>query len=140
MTFSSTQSHLPFEETNTWQKTEKQAAVLAKQGEVLEGTFGLCLIGNIIHYGGVMKLSPKRQLDDGRFEVYLFEQATLRKLVSVAARGIVSDLRKACRLETARTVKVTAASPVAYQVDGDYRGETPVDFEVTGRRFRVLVP
>ena len=42
--------------------------------------------------------------------------------------------------ETARTVKVTAESPVAYQVDGDYRGETPVDFEVTGRRFRVLVP
>lgn len=109
-------------------------------GELLEGTFGLCLIGNIIHYGGVMKLSPERQLDDGRFEVYLFERATLPKLASAAARGLVSDLRKACRLETARTVRVTAASPVAFQVDGDYRGETPVEFEVTGRRFRVLVP
>ena len=109
-------------------------------GELLDGTFGLCLIGNIIHYGGVMKLSPDRLLDDGRFEVYLFEQATPRRLISIAARGMLSDLRGACRVETAQRVRVTAEQPVPYQVDGDYRGETPVDFEVLDLRYRVLVP
>lgn len=109
-------------------------------GEPQDGKFGLCLIANIIHYGGVMKLSAERVLDDGRFEVYLFDRASLPRLAAIAARGLLKDLTGACRVETARRVRVTAERPAPYQVDGDYRGETPVDFEVLDRRFRILVP
>jgi len=109
-------------------------------GERVPGKFGLCLIANVIHYGGVMRLSPERRLDDGRFEVYLFPDAAPRRLIALAARGVVSDLARACRVTLARTVRVSSPEPVTYQVDGDFRGHTPVELQVQDRRFRVLVP
>jgi YegS/Rv2252/BmrU family lipid kinase len=110
-------------------------------GEPVEGEHGLVLIANIVHYGGVMKLSSARVLDDGRFEVYLFRDASPRSLISAAVRGVVTSLPgRTCRMELARAVRVTSPEPVPIQVDGDHRGETPLEFEVTGRQYRLLVP
>jgi diacylglycerol kinase family enzyme len=43
-------------------------------------------------------------------------------------------------MKRARRVRVDAPEPVAVQVDGDYRGETPLEFEVSRRQVRSLVP
>jgi diacylglycerol kinase family enzyme len=37
-------------------------------------------------------------------------------------------------------VRVGCAEPVAYHVDGDFRGHTPVEFEVAPARRRILIP
>jgi diacylglycerol kinase family enzyme len=55
-------------------------------GERLPGTYGLVLVSNIIHYGGLLKLS-NAALDDGHFEVFLFRKASIPALALVAARG-----------------------------------------------------
>jgi len=110
-------------------------------GERQRGTFGLVLIANSVHYGGFLKLAPERRLDDGLFEVYLFARARPRDLAAAALRGIVKHLPGGgVRMQRARRVRVEAPEPVAVQVDGDARGETPLDFEVSARQVRVLVP
>jgi YegS/Rv2252/BmrU family lipid kinase len=110
-------------------------------GRPVPGTFGLVLISNIVHYAGVMRLAGGARLDDGMFEVYLFERSSRAALVPYAVRGLLGLLPGgACRMQRARLVRVTAPEPVPYQVDGDYRGETPVDFAVHGTQYRLLVP
>jgi diacylglycerol kinase family enzyme len=111
-------------------------------GEELDGRFGLVLVANIIHYGGSLKLSRARRLDDGRFEVYLFPGAALRHLAALALRGFVSNLPGgSCTMRTCSRARIVSESgPVPYQVDGDFRGETPVEFEILRRQHRIVIP
>jgi diacylglycerol kinase (ATP) len=110
-------------------------------GRAVEGKFGLVLISNIVHYGGVFRLSPDRRLDDGLFEVYLFRDASPAALAGVALRGLLGRLPGgAGELRRARRARIESDRPVAYQVDGDFRGETPVELEVADRQYRLLVP
>jgi diacylglycerol kinase (ATP) len=110
-------------------------------GERLPGTFGLVLVSNIIHYGGLLKLR-NAALDDGHFEVFLFRKASLPALALVALRGILSSIQdgRGCTVLPARHVRVASPEPVPYQVDGDYRGTTPIEVRLTGRRHVLLVP
>lgn len=109
-------------------------------GTKVKGEFGLVLISNIVHYGGFMKLATERRLDDGRYEVFLFADATPRHLIAAAVRGALTGLAGVVRMELAREVRVTSDDPVPFQVDGDYRGETPLEFAVMDRQVRLLVP
>ena len=113
-------------------------------GELVGKDIELVLVSNIINYGGFLKLSADRQLDDGLYEVYLFRDASPRKLLSVAVRGFLSHLPKkgggSLEVRRARTVRVSSEEPVPYQVDGDFRGVTPVEVVVGERQVRLLVP
>lgn len=110
-------------------------------GERLPGTYGLVLVSNIIHYGGLLKLR-NAALDDGHFEVFLFRKASLPALALIALRGIVSSIQdgRGCRVLPARHVRIASPEPVPFQVDGDYRGTTPIEVQLTGRRHVLLVP
>jgi diacylglycerol kinase family enzyme len=55
-------------------------------------------------------------------------------------RGALTGLKGVVRMELAREVRVTSEEPVPIQVDGDYRGETPLEFAVTDRQVHLLVP
>jgi YegS/Rv2252/BmrU family lipid kinase len=111
-------------------------------GERLPGTFGLVLASNIVHYGGVMRLRGREAMDDGRFEVFLFRKATVPALALAGLRGILASLPggRSCTMQPASRVRVTSPEPVPYQVDGDFRGTTPVELAVSGRQHVLLVP
>jgi diacylglycerol kinase family enzyme len=111
-------------------------------GQPWPGTCGLVLISNVVHYGGVLRLSRSRALDDGLFEVYLFPSGGRATLLRAGALGALVGLPRpsVCHLRRAREIRVTSPEPVPYQVDGDYGGTTPLSFEVTGAQARVLVP
>lgn len=105
------------------------------------GEYGLVLVSNIIHYAGLLRLAPDRRLDDGRFEVYLFRDAGRRALAAAMLRGLVTRLSHAAsEVRPARSVRVTSDAGVPYHVDGDYCGETPVDFAVCDRQYALLTP
>jgi diacylglycerol kinase (ATP) len=110
-------------------------------GERVEGHFGLVLVSNIIHYGGILRLSADRRLDDGMFEVYLFRHGHRARLVGYALRGVLGLLPGgSCTLRRARRVRIASAVPVPCHVDGDARGETPIEIEVGAQQYRLLVP
>ena len=80
-------------------------------------------------------------LDDGLYEVFLFEKATRTALVRYALAGALGRLPgRHARLVQARHVRIESSAPVPYQVDGDFGGETPVEVEVTGTRHTLILP
>ncbi|MCB9915826.1 MAG: YegS/Rv2252/BmrU family lipid kinase [Planctomycetes bacterium] len=110
-------------------------------GRAVEGAVYQVLASNLVHYGGVMKLSPGRVLDDGLFEVFLFRRGDLLGLVGYCVRLLLGRVPGgSIEMRRARHVRVTAAEPVPFHIDGDPMGETPVDLEVTGVRYHLLVP
>ena len=69
----------------------------------------------------------------GAFESYRSFLSALRFFLRMIPGGSVA-MRRASR------IKVTSPRPVPYHVDGDLMGKTPVEIEVTGSRFQLLVP
>ena len=110
-------------------------------GEAVVGEYAWVLVSNVLGYGGVLRLSRRRVLDDGLFEVFLFPEGSTLALIRYGLRGVLRHLPGgSCRMVQARRVRVTSPDPVPYEIDGDYGGETPVVLEVTGARYRILVP
>jgi diacylglycerol kinase (ATP) len=110
-------------------------------GERLEGTYGMALFSNCIHYGGVLRLCPGRVLDDGAFEVFLFASAGALDLAAGFARGLLGRLPGGhCTLRRARHMRVESEAPCPYQVDGDAGGMTPFELTVQPVPHHLLVP
>jgi YegS/Rv2252/BmrU family lipid kinase len=110
-------------------------------GAAVEGPVEGLFASNIVHYGGVLRLSPTRVLDDGLFDIYLFRDARLRGLGAAGLRGLCGRLPGgSCELRRARSVRVTSERPVPYHVDGDFGGTTPIELTVGSTRRRILVP
>ncbi len=110
-------------------------------GARVAGPVGAVLIANIVHYGGVFHLDAQRVLDDGLFEVYLFRRASIAAMAAAATRAFIANLPGgSCEMQRAARVRVVAPEPVPYHVDGDFGGTTPLDFAVSPRRRRILIP
>ena len=110
-------------------------------GKKQDGEYALIVVCNTIHYAGYFKLARDRKLDDGLLEMYLFRSGTRLSLLGYAIRGLLGRLPGGgCTMVRAKSLRVTSETPVPYQVDGDFRGETPVELEVTGRQVKLLAP
>ncbi len=110
-------------------------------GQRVEGPVESLWASNIIHYGGVLRLSPTRVLDDGKFDVYLFRDGGLLGLAAAGMRGLLGRLPGgSCELRRARHLRVTSSAPVPYHVDGDSGGHTPVELAVSATGRRILIP
>ena len=111
------------------------------EGRRVDGDFGLVLVSNIVHYAGVRVLSADRRIDDGLFEAYLFRKSSKASLVGYALRGLLRGLPGgSCARHAVKHVRVSSPAPVPYQVDGDWRGVTPVEIAVAPSQFRLVVP
>jgi diacylglycerol kinase family enzyme len=110
-------------------------------GKPVPGHWGWVLVSNLVGYGGILRLSPERVLDDGLYEVFLFARGTRRALLGYGLRGLLGRLPgRSCKMVRARRVRVESDRPVPYEVDGDFGGETPVELEVAQGRHRLIVP
>ena len=122
---------------------EPLQATVRVDDRVYRGRYLLVLLSNCRRYaGGEVLLSPSATLDDGRFEIFLFEGGgsvqAMRYLWQVwrgEHEGEPSILRLSGRrvtVETARTMPV--------HTDGDPAGETPFTCSVAPGVLRLLVP
>jgi diacylglycerol kinase (ATP) len=102
----------------------------------------LVLLGNGRLYGGPFALFPSASMDDGRLNVRVFPQANLRLaltcLVGICT-GRIGYVGRSLDLTTTR-LRLSAASRVPLQIDGEYVGELPAEFEFEPRRLRVIGP
>ncbi len=124
-----------------WLNYRPPALTVEADGVRLDGTFGWVLMSNVVHYGGFAVLARDRVLDDGLFEVYLFERSSRAALVGYAMRALTSGFPGgSCRRVRARRVVVTSDEPVPIQIDGEARGVTPVELEVSTVPHMLVVP
>ena len=111
------------------------------EGDPIPGEYGFVLVSNTESYAGVAQLDPQTKLDDGQYEVYLFPARSRMALIAILLRGMLRNLPgKFGSLHKATRVRITSTEPTPYQVDGDYKGETPVEISVPGRQVRLLTP
>lgn len=110
-------------------------------GQRVPGEQGLVLVSNLSRYAGLLALAPDARLDDGRFEVYLFPTGRWPELWAALARGVFSSLPAGpVVMRRGRHVLVESDEPVAYQVDGDTGGVTPVEIALSPNQYRLVVP
>jgi diacylglycerol kinase family enzyme len=121
-----------------WREPQLEVEI---DGNRLPGRFGWVLYSNIVHYAGLRVLSPERALDDGQFEVYLFEHCSRAGLMQHHWRALTRGLPSgACQRVRARRLRVESAQPVPCQIDGDHAGWTPFVAEVLAQQRTLLVP
>ncbi len=125
----------------TFFKYQPRPLTVELDGEELRGEFVQVLASNLIHYGGVARISPGRVLDDGLFEVFLFRHGGRLRCLLHALRVFLRLLPGgSIEMRRARRIKVSSRVPIPYHIDGDPMGQTPVEIEVTGVRYKLLVP
>jgi diacylglycerol kinase (ATP) len=87
-------------------------------------------------------LAPGARLDDGLFDVRVFEDFSrwelLRHFVAIAAGRRAYEPR--VRTERAATVRLESARPLGVRADGQDAGRTPIELRVRRGALRVIAP
>jgi len=102
----------------------------------------LAVISNAAHYTYRWRLSPDASIDDGWLDVCLFEtdsSARTAQQVVAALQGRHTG-RPGVRHFRTRFIGLASSPSVAYQLDGDPTGATPVEIRLEPRSLEVLVP
>jgi YegS/Rv2252/BmrU family lipid kinase len=117
-----------------------QLRVSVDGDEPLSGA--LTIVSNIRNYGGIFAVADRARPDSGVLDVCVFSGervADLVRYVFAAATRRVSRLPDV-RYRTGRRIVIEALEPTAVQIDGDYRGTTPLTLEVEPSVVPVLTP
>jgi diacylglycerol kinase (ATP) len=103
---------------------------------------GFAIVGRLPNYGGLLHVTPDARPDDGALHACLFLRAGPRDLfrfVVPAFRGRLGA-RADVVLRAVPALEIDAPAPVAVQLDGDYRGTTPVALSLVPAAVPVLAP
>lgn len=99
-------------------------------------------VSNGPYVGLGFTVAPEARMDDGRFDVRVFERFSrwelFRHFASIALGRRAYEPR--VRTYRAARVRIASASPLRVRADGEDIGETPVELAVRPRALRVLVP
>jgi len=102
----------------------------------------LAAIANAPSYGGGMKIAPRARMDDGKLDVcivHAMDRFKLFCLFPTVYFGRHLDFREVEYVQ-APTVKIETERPLDVYADGEYAGQTPVDFGVAPGALKVIVP
>jgi YegS/Rv2252/BmrU family lipid kinase len=117
--------------------------VLEAGSERIEATPFVLVVANGPQYGAGALINPGARLDDGRFEIVVFEDARLPEIVWNAPRlflGSLARSRRYRRLEATRAV-ITPSVAVEHHRDGEPEPETGrLEISLRPRALTVLVP
>lgn len=111
-------------------------------GKFIRGRALLVVVSNAQLYGGVVRITPAAQLDDGFLDVCVFKgfgaQDLLAHVLGVFSGRHLRDPK--VKFLRARRVQIEAIHPQPVQVDGEHIGSTPMTFQVIPAALKVLVP
>lgn len=112
-------------------------------GETLERTAWLTIIGNVPSYAWEIKVTSLARLDDGRLDVCVFPQTGRWGNLRQTIRTLQGRHLQCCReveYRQARRITIVSTPPVPVQLDGDAAGMTPLTVEVVPRALQVVLP
>lgn len=111
-------------------------------GEVFEDKVMMFLIGLTNSVGGFEKLAPDASLNDGKFTVLILKELNIAEFIRVATLALRGEHLSDPHVIYAKAshVKVTSEERVLLNLDGEYGGLLPAEFENLYRHIDVLVP
>lgn len=117
-----------------------QLRVTVGGAEPLSGA--LAIVSNIRNYGGIFSVADRARPDSGVLDVCVFSGERVGDLLRYV---FAAGARRVSRLpdvtyRTGRRIAIEAREPTAVQIDGDYRGTTPLSIEVDPSVVPILTP
>ena len=99
-------------------------------------------VGNGVHYGGGLMVSPDARIDDGLFDVYAIETASIGALIALAPRLRDGTLVERGDVAFFRgpTARIETVTPMPVNTDGEITTETPAEFTVLPGALEVFTP
>jgi diacylglycerol kinase (ATP) len=111
-------------------------------GKRIRGRVLMVVIGNSQLYGGVVKLTAHAIINDGLLDVCIIKGRSMLtaplRLISIFTRRYNQDPK--VEYYRAKRIQIKGKKVMAVQVDGDYLGVTPMNFQVVPSGLWVLVP
>ena len=107
---------------------------------VREGSF--VLIGNGRYYGGPVAFFKDARIDDGKLDVLIFKKVShidIARYVTNVFMGKHTSLPDVEYFQTKRAL-VRSDEDVPVEVDGEVAATLPVNFRISSRKLRVVVP
>lgn len=99
------------------------------------------LLANTRSYGGVLDVAGRATVDDGLLDAYVFRGAGPAWTLAMAARLLLRRHAEAQDVSFNRVSQAALETPgLPVQVDGEYLGETPMNFSVAAGALRVRLP
>ncbi len=120
--------------------------IVADEQEIeVEASMVLLANAGIIGAGGLpveLKVAPRTSFQDGLLDVAIFSPRHLPDMAAMLTRVVFQKYSGDDRMIFLQARKVTVESdpPVAAQIDGEPRGETPIVAEIVPLAGRILVP
>ena len=115
-------------------------ATVTIDDSTFEDYFTLILVSNCRLYGGgEVVLSPKAQLDDGLFEIWLFKGQGPAQVMKQMVQAKMDRFPDATMVN-GRYISIYTDPIFPCQTDGDKAGHTPLRCEIKPSALRLLVP
>lgn len=118
-------------------------ATVEIDGQQFADDYTLVVVSNCrLYAGGLVKLSPDAFLDDGLFEIWLFQGSGLPKVAQHLWCSLQGEhLQRAdMMLVHGRSIAIRTIPTMPCQTDGDKAGNTPLFCEIKPQALRILIP
>lgn len=117
-------------------------AVIDCDGEKTEVDAYQIAVGNGVHYGGGMTVSPEAAIDDGVLDVYAIETRSIAELVRLAPALRAGTHGRHPNVTVFRTPKlrIETSKPMPVNTDGEVNTETPAEFVVERKALEIYAP
>jgi diacylglycerol kinase (ATP) len=111
-------------------------------GKLFEGEVMLFLVGLTNSIGGFEKLAPDSSINDGLFSLLILKKINLAEFIRIATLAIRGEHVNDPNViyTQANRVKVSSSETVQLNLDGEFGGLLPTEFENLYRHLEVFVP
>ncbi|MCD7034372.1 diacylglycerol kinase [Metabacillus sp. GX 13764] len=116
--------------------------VIEYDGNRFEGEVMLFLVSLTNSVGGFEKLAPDSSLNDGLFDLIILKKANLAEFIRVASAAMRGEhMNDDLIIYTkANKIKVTSNEKMQLNLDGEYGGDLPAEFENLYRHIEIIMP
>ncbi|WP_404330829.1 diacylglycerol kinase [Mesobacillus maritimus] len=111
-------------------------------GKLYEGETMLFLIGLTNSVGGFEKLAPNASINDGMFTLLILKKTNLADFIRIATLALRGEHLNDSKViyTKANRIRVNSKDRVQINLDGEYGGDIPAEFENLYRHIEVYVP
>ncbi|WP_079525852.1 diacylglycerol kinase [Halobacillus hunanensis] len=111
-------------------------------GKLYQGDIMLFLVSNTNSVGGLEKLAPEAQMDDGLFDLMIIEKMNIAEFVRLATLAIQGTHLNHPKFihKTASRIKVKTEEKMQLNIDGEFGGLLPGEFVNLYKHIDFFVP
>lgn len=111
-------------------------------GKLFEGEVMLFLVGLTNSIGGFEKIAPNSSINDGLFSLLILKKTNLAEIIRILTLAIRGEHVNDPNViyTQANRIKVHSGEKVLVNLDGEFGGELPAEFENLYRHLEVFVP